>query len=167
MEVVKGDGEIRRRSSDSQAGHVVGRNRRKRIENLFGKVRKGGLGQLWTIINWCKNTDNAYNLYEVQSGAASASGGALGHDGDWVRGRSCCWRHAEWSRGCLWSHVKMCSNYVATPASLSHWWHQQSVKILIPEAASDTFQGSTLKLYHLLTRIDKRDENLWHLRGLY
>ena len=45
MEVVKDDGEIRRRSSDSQGGPCC-REKQKRIETLIGKVRKGGLGPL-------------------------------------------------------------------------------------------------------------------------
>lgn len=67
-----------------------------------------------------KSIDHGYSLYEVQSGAASDSGRGLGHDGNWVRGRRCCQRHAECSSGCPWSRVKMCSSYAATPASLSH-----------------------------------------------
>ena len=43
--MVKDDGEIRRRSSDSQGGPYC-RRKQRRIENLIGKVRKGGLGQL-------------------------------------------------------------------------------------------------------------------------
>ena len=38
MEVVKDDGEIRRRSSDSQGGPCC-REKQKRIETLIGKVR--------------------------------------------------------------------------------------------------------------------------------
>ena len=71
--MVKDDGEIRRRSSDSRGGPYC-RRKQKRIENLIGKVRKGGLGQLRKIINRYKNTDDAYSLSEVQSGASSDSG---------------------------------------------------------------------------------------------
>lgn len=64
------------------------------------------------------------------------------------------------SHGHLQGCVKMCSTYVATPASHFHCRHQQSIRTLIPDVVSESFPRQHSWTYYLLIRSSQRNKIL-------